>query len=62
MVVLNGKVSSWANVNTRAPQGSILHGFLFLIYIKDLVDGLTSNVKLFADDTSLSSVTRDGID
>ena len=29
---------------------------LFLIYINDLADGLSSNAKLFADDTSLFSV------
>ena len=31
---------------------------LFLIYINDLLDGLKSNVKLFADDTSLFSVVK----
>ena len=32
---------------------------LFLIYINDLTDGLSSNAKLFADDTSLFSVIHD---
>ena len=32
---------------------------LFLTYINDLTEGLTTNVKLFADDTSLFSVVLD---
>ena len=40
------------------PQGSVL-GDLFLIYINDLPVNLTSNPKLFADDTSLVSIVTD---
>ena len=54
-VVLNGKVSSWSNVEAGVPQGSILGPLLFLIYISDLPKGLSSNAKLFADNTSLFS-------
>ena len=31
----------------------------FLVYINDLVDGLSSNARLFADDISLFSVIHD---
>ena len=58
-VVLNGQVSTWKNINAEVPQGSILGPLLFLIYINDLKEGLTTNVKLFADDTSLFSVVHD---
>ena len=58
-VVLNGQYSSWANVNAGVPQGSILGPLMFLIYINDLSDGLVSDEKLFADDTSLFSVVHD---
>ena len=58
-VVLNGQNSSWANVEAGIPQGSILGSLLFLIYINDLPDNLSTNEKLFADDTSLFSVVHD---
>ena len=57
-VVLNGQHSSWTNVQAGVPQRSILGPLFFLIYINDLSDGLTSNPKLFADDTSLFSVVQ----
>ena len=37
---------------------SILGSLLFLIYINDLTNGLSSNAKLFPDDTSLFSVAH----
>ena len=58
-VGLNVQVSAWASANAGVPQGSILGPLLFLIYISDLSDNLSSNVKLFADNTSLFSVTHD---
>ena len=57
-VVLNGQHSSWDNVTTGVPQGSILGPLLFLIYVNDLPNNLSSNCKLFADDTSLFSVVN----
>ena len=57
-IVLNGQHLSWANVEAAVPQGSILGPLFFLIYMNDLSDGLTSNPKLFADDTSLYSDLR----
>ena len=58
-VVLNGQTSSWRPVLAGVPQGSILGPLLFLVYINDLPDGLKSNAKLFADDTSLFTIVKD---
>ena len=58
-VVLNGQDSSWRDLNAGVPEGSILRPLLFLVYINDLLNGLKSNPKLFADDTSLFSVIHD---
>ena len=56
--VLNGKTSSWRPVLAGVPQGSILGPLLFLVYINDLPDGLKSNAKPFADDTSLFTIVK----
>ena len=51
--------SAWVSVNEGVPQGSILEPLLFLTYINELSDNLSSNVKLIADVTSLFSFTHD---
>ena len=57
-VVLNGQSSSWLSIRAGVPQGSVLVPLFFLIYINDLPEGLNSEVKLFADDTSLFSIVN----
>ena len=57
-VVLNDQSSSWLSIRAGVPQGSVLGPLFFLIYINDLPEGLNSEVKLFADDTSLFSIVN----
>ena len=60
-VLRNGQMSDWETIQAGIPQGSILKTFI-LIYINDLTDKLNSNIKLFADDTSLFSEICDPLE
>ena len=58
-VVVGGKESSWGEVLSGVPQGSVLGPCLFLIFINDLPDVVQSSISLFADDTKLYSQSND---
>jgi retron-type reverse transcriptase len=52
-VVINGETSNTKSINAGVPQGSILLPMHFHIYVNDIVNNISCNIKLFADDTSL---------
>ena len=60
-VVLNGQASEWAPLLSGVPQGSVLGPLLFLVFINDLECGIKSQIKFFADDTSLYSIVKDPV-
>jgi hypothetical protein len=60
-VLLNGKNSEWKRISAGVPQGSVLGPLFFLVYINDIVENIHSEIKLFADDTSLFSIVESEI-
>ena len=55
-MVVEGSRSRYENVRSGVPQGSVLRPCLFLAYINDLPDRVSSNTRLFADDTAVDRV------
>ena len=52
-VIIHGSSSKWGKIPAGVPQGAFLGPLTFLIYINDITENIKSNIKLFADDTSL---------
>ena len=57
-MLFDGQVSPWVSIEAGVLQGSLLVPLLFLIYINDLCNSLSTTAKLFADDASLCSIVQ----
>jgi hypothetical protein len=62
-VRIGNSYSSWANVTSGVPQGSVLAPLLFILYVSDMQEGLQDvKVLKFADDTKIYNAVRDDSD
>ena len=52
-VVLNNECSNTTEVTSGVPQGTVLGPLLLLMFINDLPQGVTLNIRLFVDDCIL---------
>ena len=52
-VIIDGASSNEVSVRSGVPQGTVLGPLMFLIYINDIGEHITSNLRLFADDSLL---------
>ena len=60
-VIVNGSQSSWKDVTSGIPPGSVLGPVLFLVFINDLPDVIKVLIKLFADDAKIYAVVSNQI-
>jgi len=54
-VLVNGEPSSWSEVLSGVPQGSVLGPLYFIIFINDMPEAVHNFIALFADDAKLFS-------
>ena len=53
IVVLNGKASKEAQVISGVPQGTVLGPLMFILYVNDINDNISSSLRMFVDDNVL---------
>ena len=61
-VRINDSISGVRPITSGIPQGSVLGPILFLVFINDLPNEISSAVKIFADDTKIFRALRAGED
>ena len=51
--VLKDEKSEWRVVKSGVPQGSVLAPIIFLLYVNDMTERVSSYMSLFADNAKL---------
>lgn len=58
-VVVDGQASDTIHVSSGVPQGTVLGPLLFITFINDISHGITSKLRLFADDCLIYNPIHD---
>ena len=58
MVVVEGMGSGWEEVKSSVPQGTVLGGTLFTLYVNDIDEGVLAFIRKFVDDTKMASIVE----
>lgn len=61
-VILNGTKSSWIDVLSGVPQGSVLGPILFIVFVNDIDNNLMSKIWKFADDIKIATTIETEMD
>ena len=61
-VVLDNSSSNYVQVESGVPQGTVLGPIMFLLYINDINVGISSSLRLFADDCVLYRIIESNHD
>ena len=57
-VVVDGIESGWEEVGSSVPQGTVLGGVLFILYINDIDEVVIAFMRKFADDTKVAKIVE----
>ena len=57
-MIVEGMESSWEEVKSSVPQGTVLGGILFSLYVNDIDDGVVAFLRKFVDDTKMAKVVE----
>ena len=57
-VVVEGTESDWQDVLSSVPQGTVLGGILFTLYVNDIDEDVVAFLRKFVDDTKIASIVE----
>ena len=61
-VGVRGSYSTWFQMISGVPQGSVLGPILFLLYVNDLPNWIKCSMRMFADDTKIWNIIKSDSD